>query len=111
MQHLLLGLTDRYTPDRVPVETDLDQARERFVAEPLVDPALHDSEKRVGIAFVRRSRALRPARLSAIDARASHAVRIGRALVEHHHDVGIENALDAHRLLGERKQGSPSTGD
>src|SRR5512134_1996156 len=33
--------------------------------------------------------------------------RIGRALVEHHRDVGVEDALDAHRLLGREKQGIP----
>ncbi len=63
-------------------------------------PALHDAEQRIGIAFMRALAALRPAQARAHRfARGPFIRRIRRALVEDHHDVGVEHLLDAHRFF------------
>ena len=96
-QHVFLGLAHRQAADGITVETDTLQFAQRFIAQMLVHPALHDAEQRIRIAFMRGFRALRPAQRQAHRLRRRLLVRrIRRAFVEDHHDVGIQHLLDAH---------------
>ncbi len=100
-----LGLAHRKAADGVAVEADPLESRERLVAQRLEHAALNDAEQRVGIAFVGALRALGPAQGKAHRlAGFALAGRIRRALVEHHDDVGAEDALDAHRFLGREEE-------
>ena len=103
--HLLLRLADRQAADRIAVEADAAELRQRLLAQVLEHAALDDPEQRVGAVFVRGLRPRRPAqrqlhRRGDLVARA----RIRRALVEDHRNVGIEGALDLHRQLRRQVQ-------
>ena len=109
--HVGLRLTDREPADRVAVEADLLQGFVRDVAQVFVHSALNDAEEGVraiggraeSIEFV--ARASRPAQGELHRLRGFIAGRREwRALVEDHHDVGIERALDLHRDLGCQQQ-------
>ena len=104
-QHVGFGFTHRQPADRITVETDLPQSLKRFVAQRLVHSSLHDAKERVRIAGMRTLGAPGPAqREFHRGARLGHARGVRRALVEHHDDVRVEDALDAHGLLGREEQ-------
>ncbi len=105
--HFVLRLADRQPADGESVEADVGQGGERFIAQILVHPPLHDAEQRVGVGepVVLVARALRPAQGHAHRlGRFVVGRRVGRAFVEDHHNVGIERVLDAHRLFRRQEQ-------
>lgn len=98
----LLGLAYGKTADGVAVKPDLAEPEDGALPEVLIDAALHDAEERVGVLQPLElvMRPLRPAE------RHLHGLLrvlmgrgIGSALVEHHHDVGVQSGLDPHRNL------------
>ncbi|MNH06159.1 hypothetical protein D3C79_655180 [compost metagenome] len=101
--HVFLGLTHRQTADRIAVEADLQQTVEGDIPQRLVDGALNDAEQGVLVAQCIKllAGALGPAQghLHGL-ARLFVGRRIGRALVEDHHDVGAQIVLDLHGFLG-----------
>ena len=110
--HVFLGLAHRQAADGVAVEADVLQPGQRFVAQRFVHAALDDAEQRVGIAQAVElvARAPRPAQRHAhragrfLDRGRTAVDLVGRAFVEHHYDVRIQRALDAHRFLGRQEQ-------
>ncbi len=110
--HVFLGLAYRQPADRVAVKADVLQSGQGFVAQRLVHAALHDAKERVRVAqaveFV--ARAAGPAQRHAhragrlFDGGGAAVDFIGRALVEHHDDVGVERTLDAHRFFRREEQ-------
>lgn len=116
--HVFLGLAHRQPADGVAMKADFGQPGQRLVAQRLVHAALHDAEQRVGVAQPVElvARAARPAQRHAhragvfVDAGGAPIDFVRRALVEHHDDIGIQRALDAHRLLGRQEQARPVDG-
>jgi hypothetical protein len=102
--HHRLGLADRESADRVPVESELDRCPGRPRSEVGVGPALHDPEQRLRRGRrpgVRRLGAGGPAqgqleRALGVDPRG----RVRQTLVERMDDVGAERLLDLDGDLG-----------
>ena len=99
-QHVFLRLAHRQPADCIAIEADVLQAGKGFVAQSFMHAALNDAEQCVRIAFMRPLAALGPTQ------RKPHGIgcftlvgRIRRTFVENHDHIGIERALDAHRLL------------
>jgi hypothetical protein len=112
LQHLVLGLAHGDAAHGVAGEVHLDQRLQRFLAQIGVHAALHDAEQGVGVA-----QALELL-LGALGPAAAHlhglarfglggllAVGlVGRALVELHDDVRIQDRLDLHADLGRHEE-------
>src|SRR5574343_272230 len=99
-RHVLLRFADRQAANGHAVETDVVEASQRFVAQVFIHAALDDAEQRVAVfqlvVFV--ARALRPAHAQAHRfGRFLARRRVGRAFVEDHDDVRVQDFLDLHR--------------
>jgi hypothetical protein len=110
LQHLGLGLADADAADGVAREVERRERLGRLPPQVVEGRALRDREDMVARGeepALRRDllAALRPAKAARAGERAGVALdRPGRALVEHHRDVGAEVRLDAHHFLGPEEQ-------
>ena len=101
LEALLHRLAHREPADRVAVEPDGAKAGQRLGAKVRPRPALHDAEEGGGAVPVGGARPVRPPEGAAHGfGRRGPLGRPRGALVEHHHHVGAEVALDLHRPLG-----------
>ena len=99
----VLALAHRKAADGEPVEIVAAQFLDGALAQILEETALGDGEQQVLAAALRigRTGAQGPARGQGQGLFRIGIVRaVGHAFVQHHHDVGIEVALDAHHALG-----------
>ena len=111
-EHVLLGLADGKAAHGIAVEADVLEALERLLTQVLEHAALDDAEECVRVLETIElvTRALRPAkahahRLGGLElGGGTVADLVGRALVEHHHHVGVEHALDLHRHFGRQEE-------
>jgi hypothetical protein len=110
--HLGLGLAHRQAADGVARQVQLGQAGQRCVAQVREHAALHDAEQRIRVLEPAelRDAALGPAqaqlhRLLGLALGRQHTLAlVGRAFVELHDDVGIEDRLDLHADLGGQEE-------
>ena len=110
--HVFLGLAHADPAHGVAGEIHFHQLFERFLPQVFEHAALHDAEERIGVLQAGKFdlAASRPAQAQ-FHAGACLAFGgdvafgfVGRALVELHHDVGVQHGLDLHAGLGREKE-------